>query len=309
MDRVVFHAAVILAILAATTPAAFAQSMGSVAVDGAIIWRSDAGVPAAVASQGTVLELTGRSERWYEVIIPEQLGGRGDRGVIAIGQVTLVEGAEPPPFRTLPGSPPIAQTPQPRPPARGALAEPRVALRPFGQVGLRGFTARRSFDALFGEPRGAVFGGGLQLRFRPGVYVQGSIERFRDTGQRVFVFDGTIFPLGIADTVTIDAIALTAGSRFPLTRRVWPYGGGGIGTYRLRERSRFDEPSERVDRRQTGFQVHGGAEFTTVRWLAIAGEALYTIVPDALGRGGVSAEVDEHDLGGWQLQMKVLLGR
>ena len=303
------RAAVTVAILAVTAPEALAQFRGTVAVDGAIIWRSDVSVPAAVVSQGTVLELTGRSERWYEVIIPEHLGGRGDRGLIAIGQVKLLEGSEPPPARELRGSPPVVQRPPPRPPVAAVAVEPRVGLRAFGQVGLRGFTSRRSFEAIFGEPHGLAFGGGLQVRFRPGFYAQGSLERFRKTGQRVFIFDDAIFPLGIPNTITIDAIALTAGYRVPLRRWLSPYGAGGIGTYRLREDSRFDEPAERVDERHVGYQAHGGVEFRIKTWLAVAGEAVYIVVPDALGATGVSAEFDEDDLGGWQLQVKILVGR
>lgn len=303
------RAALTLAILAVAASEARAQSAGTVVVDGAIIWRSDVSVPAAAVSRGTALELTARSERWYEVIIPEHLGGRGERGLIAIGQVKLVEGSTPPPVQELRGSPPVAQRTQPPPQADTVAVEPNVRLRAFGQLGLRGFTSQRSFEAIFGEPRGLVFGGGLQARFRPGFYVQGSIERFRKTGQRVFIFDGAIFPLGIPDTITIDAIAVSAGYRLPVRRWLAPYGAGGVGTYRLREISRFDEPAERVDERHIGYQAHGGVEFRTTSWLAVAGEAVYLIVPDALGATGAAAEFNEDDLGGWQLQVKILVGR
>jgi hypothetical protein len=297
-------------VLLAAPVAAFAQSKGTVVVDGAIIWRSDASVPASVVSAGTVLELTARSERWYEVIIPENLGGRGDRGLIAVGQVKLIEGSEPPPTRALRGSPPAAPQLQPRfPPRAAAIAEPEVALRAFGQAGLRTFTAHHSFEAILGEPRGPIFGGGLQLRFRPGLFIQAGLERFRKTGQRVFVLDGSVFPLGIPDTITIDAIGLSAGYRLPLKGGVLPYTGGGISMYRLREVSRFDDPAERVRVRKVGYHALGGAEFRTTRWLAIAGELTYSIMPHALGTTGVSAEFGEHDLGGWQLQVKVLVGR
>jgi opacity protein-like surface antigen len=275
-----------------------------------VIWRSDASIAVAVVNVGTVLELTGRSERWYEVIIPESLGGRGDRGMIAVSQVKLLEGSNPPPARALRGSPPPAQIPRPAPPARQpAVSAPTVALRGFGQVGLMAFTARQSFAAVLGEAYGPTFGAGVQLRFRPGLYVQGSIERFRKTGQRVFVFEDTTFPLGIPNTMTIQPITVTTGYRFPVRGSILPYIGAGIGTYLLKEVSPYDEPGERVDERRAGYQAHGGVEFRAHRWLAPAVEAQYTTVPDALGTNGASAAFEEHDLGGWQVQVKVLIGR
>lgn len=288
----------------------FAQSKGIVIADRAVIWRSDASIAVAVVNVGTVLELTGRSERWYEVIIPESLGGRGDRGLIAVSQVKLLEGSNRPPARALRGSPPPAQNPRPAPPARQpAVSAPTVALRGFGQVGLIGFTARQSFEAVLGEAYGPTLGGGVQLRFRPGLYVQGSIERFRKTGQRVFVFEDTTFPLGIPNTITIQPITVTTGYRFPVRGSILPYIGGGIGTYLLKEASPYDEPDERVDERHASYQAHGGVEFRAHRWLAPAVEAQYTTVPDALGTNGASAAFEEHDLGGWQVQVKVLIGR
>jgi hypothetical protein len=285
-----------------------AQSKGVVVVDRAIIWRSDSSIALAVVNVGTVLELTGQSDRWYEVVVPEQLGGRGARGLIAKGQVKLVEGSDPPPTRALRGTPPTPPV-QPRPSLPQSAGSP-VSLRGFGQVGVMAFTARESFEAIFGQAYGPTFGGGVQLQFRSGPYVQGSVERFRKTGQRVFVFEGTTFPLGIPQTVTIQPISVTAGYRFPLRRVVLPYIGGGIGTHLLKEASPYDEPTERVDERHTSYHAHGGVEFRTpLRWVAPAVEARFTTVPDALGREGASAAFEEDDLGGWQLQMKVLVGR
>jgi hypothetical protein len=89
---------------------ALAQSQGRVIRDGAIIWRADANVVATTAKEGTALEVTGRSEGWYEVIIPDSLGGRGQRGVIAASQVQLAPGSPVPPLKELRrGAPPPPQ--------------------------------------------------------------------------------------------------------------------------------------------------------------------------------------------------------
>lgn len=98
---------------------AFAQSQGRVVRDGAIIWRLDVGIAVATASAGTILDITARSDRWYEVIIPESLGGRGERGLIALTQVELLPGAPEPPLRQIRVSEPLAaQRVQPAPGTR-----------------------------------------------------------------------------------------------------------------------------------------------------------------------------------------------
>src|ERR1041385_2424877 len=88
-----------------------AQSQGRVVVDNAIIWRTNASITIASVKAGTVLELTARSDRWYEVIVPAALGGRGQRGLIARTQVQLLPGSVEPPERALRGS---APAPSPR---------------------------------------------------------------------------------------------------------------------------------------------------------------------------------------------------
>lgn len=287
-----------------------AQSYGTVTADRAIIWRSDTSVVAAVVDAGAVLEVIGRSDRWYEVVIPLDLGGRGERGLIAITQVTLLEGATPPPERSLRGRALPPQSGQKTPPAaRSAPAPgPRVAVRGFGQAGLIGFAARRSFTALAGNAYGSTLGAGAQVRFRGGLYVQASVERFEETGQRVFVFGGETFPLGIPNTVTVQPVLLAVGYRPPSAVSLRPYLGVGIGSYLLTEVSRFDDPSEQVERRHAGYHIHGGVEFWAHRWFAPAVEARYTTVPDALAGGGTAAEFGERDLGGWQVHAKIFVG-
>jgi opacity protein-like surface antigen len=300
-------AAAVLTALAA--PVSAQQSRGVVVAERAIIWRSDVSVPITVVASGTELEVTGRSERWYEVVVPANLGGRGERGLIAIAQLKLVEGTGQPPTRTLRGAPP-PQTPRPPAPAP-ARRDPRPAVTPraFGQLGLMTFSARQSFEAILGKTYGATFGGGGQLRFRSGAYLQGSIERFREVGQRVFVLEDTTYPLGVPDTITIVPITASAGYVFQVRSRVVPYAGGGIGSYFLKEETPFDEPGEDVDERHFSYQVHGGVELRIHPWLVPAVEVQYTTVPDALATNGVSAAFNERDLGGWQLQLKILVGK
>jgi hypothetical protein len=292
----------------------FSQSQGIVTADRAIIWRADSSVVATVVDTGAVLELTARWEGWYEVVIPARLGGRGERGLISINQVRLLDQSVAPPERPLRrGGPPI-ETPQTAQPAALQTRPSTVAgrtsgVRGFAHAGVLGFTARQTFTAVTGESFGPSFGAGVQIRFRSGLYVQGSVERFKKTGQRVFVFNGETFPLGVPNIVTIDPLVAALGYRPPTSRTVQPYLGAGLGTYRLREVSPFDADSEKVDERHIGYHVHGGVELWARRWLAPAIEARFSAVPDGLKGTGVAAEFNETDLGGWQIYAKILVGR
>ena len=300
-------AAVSLLVLASP---GFAQSQGIVTADRAVIWRVDSSVVAAVVDAGAVLELTARSDRWYEVVIPASLGGRGERGLIAISQVKLVDGSDQPVERPLRGSATPVRTPCPALLSRPAPPPgPALALRGFGQAGLISFAARQSFAAVTGESFGPTLGAGAQVRFRSGLYLQVSVERFRRTGQRVFVFEGETFPLGIPNTVTVQPVVAAVGYRSPSPGSIRPYLGVGLGSYRLQEVSPFDDASEEVDQRHRGYHAHGGVEFWARRWFAPAVEARYTTVPDALGTRGAAAEFAESDLGGWQVYAKILIGR
>ena len=310
MRIVTFRVAIaVLGFLALASPG-LAQSQGIVTADRAVIWRTDSSVAATVVDAGVVLELTGRSERWYEVIIPANLGGRGERGLIAITQVRLVDGSDPPVERVLRGSDPPAPTPQSvRVPRASPPPGPAVALRGFGQAGLVGFAARETFTAIIGQSYGPAFGAGAQVRFRGGLYVQVSIERFQQTGERVFVFEDEAFPLGIPNTITIQPVVVAVGYRPPSASSIRPYLGVGVGSYHLQEVSPFDDPSEEVDQWHRGFHAHGGVEFLAGEWFAPAVEARFTTVPDALGSDGAAAAFGESDLGGWQVLAKILLGR
>ena len=116
-----------------------APSQGTVQRDRTIIWRTDVRVVAAIVRAGTVLDITAQSERWYEVIIPEALGGRGDRGLIARPQVVLLPGSAEPPFRPLPGGAAGVSSVQPQQSrGQGGTAVRRAALFPRGFLSLNG---------------------------------------------------------------------------------------------------------------------------------------------------------------------------
>lgn len=200
---------------------------------------------------------------------------------------------------------------QNRRPARPAPRGPAVTLRGFGDVGLLTFQAKDSFDAVFGTRSGPVFGGGAEVLFRDGLFVQLRASRVRKTGERVFVFDGNVSPLGIPSTLTMTPVQISGGYRLKRPRsRYAPYVGGGVGWYRVTETDPFADASERLEDTFNGYHVVGGVEVRLRTWLGVAGEAQWSTVPDALGTGfsSVGAAFGESNLGGVTARVRVLVG-
>lgn len=179
----------------------------------------------------------------------------------------------------------------------------------FGQMMLK---AEESFKAVFGKSRSNVIGGGGQLTFRrwvPGLFVGVGLDHQHKTGERAFVYNGNVFPLGIETKSTITPTLISAGYKLSPFGRVSPYVGGGFGSYRYKETSEFADPAENVDDRFTGYHLFGGAEIAVWRFVSAGADLRWTTVPDAVGAGGLSEEFDEDNLGGISVRFKLLVGR
>jgi hypothetical protein len=282
-----------------------------VIVDGATLWRPGFGSVLTVVKEKTELDVVGRQGDWLEVVVPA--GSSDDRrtALVSIKQVTLASGTLPPdgtssPATSMPrpGLPPrvnqSASAPLP-------LAPRDTGIRAFGDVSYHLFSARDTFKAVLDQPGGVFLGGGGEFRFGNGLFVQGAARWFRKTGERVFVFEDEVFPLGIENTVTITPLTVSAGARFR-SRGAVPYVGGGVGVYRFKETSEFEDPLEAIDEQFTSYHVLGGVEWRTRSWIAAAFEVQYTLVPDSL-EGGLAEIYDERDLGGLDFRFKIVLGR
>jgi hypothetical protein len=161
---------------------------------------------------------------------------------------------------------------------------------------------------VLGSRSGAVFGGGVEVRFKGAVFVQVAAERYEKTGERVFVLNDEVFKLGIRDTVRVVPVYVTAGYRYQ-KRNTAVYGGGGIGRYHYNETSDFADPGDDIDDTFSSYHAVGGVEFSEGGWLRTAFEVQFTSVPDALGTSGASQAFGEHNLGGLQFRIRILAGR
>jgi opacity protein-like surface antigen len=270
-----------------------------------MVWARSPSRVIATLSSGVILDAVGRDAQWIEVVLPEKFGGPGgQRGFVYSGHVAHVSG---PPLSTLPGRSAAADEPSRAPLPPTAARASRVGVRGYAELSYEWFNASDSFKAIFDSSGGGLVGGGGQVHIGP-FYVDVGWSRFEKTGERVFVFEGDVFRLGIPNRITLSPFVVTAGYRLPMRDRMVPYVGGGVGSVLFEETSDFADADERVSERFTSYHVVGGVEYSAARWLFVAGEVRYASVPDALGAPGVSADFDESNLGGVAVAVKLLAG-
>jgi len=197
----------------------------------------------------------------------------------------------------------------------------QLTFRGFGDAGVTVFSATQSFRAILGRPAGPLFGGGVELGLSKHLFVSVAASRFRRTGHRVFAFEGQVFNLNEPATITITPLEITAGYRHTGSSRAGtraavpakriPYVGGGVGWHKYTETSAHSTDADDVHATFAGYQVLGGLEIPLQKWMAIAAEAQFASVPNALGQdpNGVSSVYNEHDLGGFTFRVKVVVGR
>lgn len=284
-----------------------AQTQARVQKDQSIVWNLSMPTPITTVGAGTVLEVVGRARDFFIVRLPAAGGRPATFGRIAVSQVDIVQGVAPT------GPPPPGVLPND---AFGDIrtntvpaAEEGIGVFAFGNAGVNMWNASQTFEAVLGSSRTPMFGVGGQVRFDGRIIIEGAVERFSKTGERVFVSNGEVFKLGIRDTVRVTPVLVTALYRQP-GHRVAFYGGGGFGQYFFKEESDFADPSENISDRFIGYHFVFGAEFGGLASiLKAAVEVQVATVSDALGTTGASQAFGEHNLGGIQLRVKILAGR
>jgi hypothetical protein len=195
-----------------------------------------------------------------------------------------------------------------------ANTAPIIAFRPFFLATFQRFAAQETFQAVFDGASYPFFGGGLDIEFRNGIFVDLTASRFSRNGQRAFLFNGQSYRLGIPLTATEIPLEVSGGYRFAAWRRIRPYAGFGFGSYSYKETSGFSAFGENLAVRRTGYLVVGGGEVRVNSWVAVAIDVQWTHVPGILGAAGLSQSAGsgggaETDLGGIAPRVRVILGR
>ena len=202
------------------------------------------------------------------------------------------------------------------------IASPRVAsaqaghtppsIEGYAAFGNITFTAAESFETITGSSSGPMVGGGIRIGLGlGGLFFDVGAWRFHTEGERVFVYNDEVFPLGIPVDITVTPLEISGGWKIRLRRlpKFIPYLAAGLTSMQYRETSDFAITGENVHAIYPGYHVMGGAEYKVRRWLGVAGEASWTTVPDAIGDSGVSQRFSDSDLGGTTLRLKITIGR
>lgn len=176
-------------------------------------------------------------------------------------------------------------------------------LRAFGQAGGVLFSARDSFEAIFGNSFGPMFGGGAQVVFSNGGFLQAGVEHFSSDGNRVMIGANELYALPTPVSVRVLPVQVSLGFFTGVPGERAGYAGGGFGIYSYREES---PDIEEINLRKVGYHVLAGMEFPVVSGVSLAGEVQWTAVPKGLGDAGLSAAFDEDDLGGTTFKVKVI---
>ena len=300
--------------------AAAAQNLvtGRVAAERATIYaRCDPGSPSrGVARRGETVTIEAVNEGWVSV----RVDATGERGCLRRAEL------EPSPAIERAGE---ARRAREIERARGGsassgTARPRSLPSPtgrplriagYGTAGLFTATAKESFDAILDTHSGLDVGAGAQVAWQAGtlrgLFFQFDLSRFEETGERVFVHEGEVFPLGIPLTITLSPIEVSGGYRYATVRRLRDgrvvesatsyFVGGGIGSVGYKETDDDGELSERF----TAYHVMAGADVRVWSVIHAGGEVRYRWVPDGLGAGGVSDAFNETDLGGTTIRVRI----
>ncbi|MGD9903109.1 MAG: hypothetical protein AB7U83_06535 [Vicinamibacterales bacterium] len=317
--RAMSMAAVVAACaLAAPRPAVAQEVFGAaaiVAADAPVYLLPDASrTPLRTLPAATPLTLLDRKGDWLQVTFDDPRFGRRTAWIES-QFVRIRDAAEmpPPPPAGLATPPEAAAGQAPPPAARPARRRPASVARPgirlFGTVAADRMAASESFDAITGSDVVTAYGGGIQFtNLWRGLFVEGAIERAKVDGERVFVFNDDVFPLGNPVEIPMTPLDAVMGWRAPVGR-VTPYVAAGATFYRYEETSDFADEDEDVDERKVGFVVRAGFEVTAARWLHLRGDLRYRQVGGGLGESGASAAFDEDRLGGFGAAVSLLIGR
>lgn len=174
------------------------------------------------------------------------------------------------------------------------------------------FAAAESFETITGSSSGWLVGGGVRIGLGlGGLFFDVGAWRFRTEGERVFIYDDEVFPLGIPVDIAVTPLEISGGWKFRLRRlpKFVPYVAAGFTSLQYQETSDAAMTGENADASYSGYHLIGGAEYKVRRWLGVGGEASWTTVPDAIGDSGVANRFSDSDLGGTTLRLKVTIGQ
>lgn len=194
-------------------------------------------------------------------------------------------------------------------------------------IGLTSLTSTKGADVIAGRHSKTTLGIGAEVgNLWRGLFAGVNYTPLSLDGQRVFIDEGTVYPLGIPVTIVANSLDIVGGWRFiprsawtnpaksgqPVQRkapRLVPFVGGGVSVVYYKETSPYAANGEDVSESASGFVLLGGVDCAVVRWLRVGGEFRYRAVNGVFGAGGASQLYGEHSLGGYVFAARVSVGR
>jgi hypothetical protein len=170
-------------------------------------------------------------------------------------------------------------------------------------------TASNTFEAAAGTSRKSAPGiGGTVTGLWRGAFVDVAFTQYKLDAQRLFIDQGTVYPLGIPVRITMRPFDVIGGWRYGSRGRVSPYGGAGLVFFQYREDSDFAAAGDDVNERKTGVVALAGGDVRVLRLVSVGGEFRYRTVDGVLGLGGVSQIFGDDQLGGLSFAARFSVG-
>ncbi len=200
----------------------------------------------------------------------------------------------------VPAAPSSAQSTRP------AGTKPSIGL--FGLFDYSTISAKQSFGAVFGKHTTTGPGVGVEAtNIFKGLFVRIAGSQAKLSGERVVVFNGDVFKLGIPLTAEMTAIEFGGGWRFQSkygASRVVPYAGASAITLKYIETSSFAESAENADESYRGFGVFGGVDVRLVKRVFAGLEGQYRSIKFTPAANSAADSFNETNLGGAVLRVR-----
>jgi hypothetical protein len=183
---------------------------------------------------------------------------------------------------------------------------PSVAV--YGSFDRTSVGSPETFDAVFGTHTVSAPGGGVEAtRLWKGVFVRAGASRGSLDGQRVFVVNGDVIPLGIDLSAAMTTFEFGGGWRFVPrgNDRVVPYVGAAVVSLKYTETSEFADSGEDTDETFTGVGLFGGVDIRLTSRLFAGAEAQFRSIDSTPAAGSAADQFGEKNLGGTVLRVRV----
>jgi hypothetical protein len=191
--------------------------------------------------------------------------------------------------------------------SRPQSTKPSIGL--FGIFDVSSINAKQSFDAVFGEHVTMGPGVGVEVtNLWKGFFVRIAGTHSKLSGERVVIFNGEVFSLGIPLKAELTPIEFGGGWRFQsryAASRIVPYAGASAITLKYKETSSFAEASENADESYTGFGIFGGVDVRIAKQVFGGIEGQYRSIKFTPGANSAADSFDETNMGGGVLRLRL----